>query len=299
MFFCIQMETCTNMKIEKVCNNSVAIVTMDDGKEMVVTGRGICFGKKPGDTINEEGIEKTFVLENQIILSKVGNLLEHMPEVYLTITEEIVNMIKNESDLTVSENIYITLMDHISLSLEREKKGVVLNNPLLLDIKHIYKKEYELAYKSRRIIEKYLDVRVSDNEIGFIALHIVNAEMNQQFDLTMQAPKLIQIILDIVQLHFHIEFNENSFHYERFLRHLQFFVKRVLDKHAVQESNLFIYYNAVKEYPDVMKCVDKLVKFVEVNYEVEITNAEKGYLAYHIVNALHETKPDLFPIKEH
>ena len=84
-------------------------------------------------------------------------------------------MINRESDLKLSENIYITLTDHISMSLEREKKGVVLKNPFLLEIKQFYKQEYALARQAAGIIKKHLGLDVSDDEVGTITLHIVNA----------------------------------------------------------------------------------------------------------------------------
>lgn len=284
----------SDMKIVRICNNNIAVVLADDGREMVVFGNGICFNHKKGEKLDESRIEKRFILEDKAVLSKVEELLGQIPEIYFTITEEIVRMIGEQSDLVLSENIYITLMDHICLSLEREKKGIILDNPLLMDIKQIYKKEYALAKKARRIIEKHLDLRVSDQEAGFIALHIVNASMNQQFDVTMRAPKLIQMILEIIRVHFSVEFDEESFHFERFLRHLQFFVKRVLDKRSVQENDTFLYKMSLDAYPDAIACVNKISLFIEMNYKIKVSNAEKGYLAYHIVNVVRERKPEEF-----
>lgn len=286
------------MEILRVCNNNIAVTLSEEGKEMVVFGCGICFQKKAGEELEESRIEKRFILEDRVVLSRVEELLKQIPEIYFTITEEIVKMIGERSDMVLSDNIYITLMDHICLSLEREKKGIVLDNPLLLDIRQIYKKEYDLAKKARKIIERYLDVRISDHEVGFIALHIVNASMNQQFDVTMRAPRLIQMILEIIRVHFSVEFDEESFHYERFLRHLQFFVKRILDKRAVQEREPFLYRLVIKEYPESMACVQKISLFIEMNYKIKVCDAEKGFLAYHIVNVVRERKPEEFPKKE-
>lgn len=252
------------MKIVRVCNNNVAVVVSDDGREMVVFGSGICFQKKAGDEVDSGRIEKRFVTEDYAVLTRVEELLKRIPEVYFTITEEIARMIKEESELIVSESIYIALMDHICLALEREKKGLILENPLLTDIRQIYKTEYELAKKARRIIENHLDVRISDSEVGFITLHIVNASMNQQFNVTMRAPKLIATILEIIQVHFSLEFDEKSFHYERFLRHFQFFVKRVLDNRETQETETFLYDMAVKVYPEALSCVNKIALFIEI-----------------------------------
>lgn len=282
------------MKIVRVCNNNVAVVVQENGREMVVFGSGICFQKKAGDEVDSSRIEKRFVTEDHTVLTRVEELLKRIPEVYFTITEEIAEMIKKESKLTVSESIYITLMDHICLALEREKKGIILENPLLTDIRQIYRTEYELAKKARRIIENHLDVRISDSEVGFITLHIVNASMDQQFNVTMRAPKLIATILEIIRVHFSVEFNETSFHYERFLRHLQFFVKRVLDNRETQETETFLYDMAVKAYPDALACVNKIALFIEMNYKIKVSNAEKGFLAYHIVTVVKERNPEIF-----
>lgn len=282
------------MRIVRVCNNNVAVVVPENGREMVVFGSGICFQKKAGDEVDSSRIEKRFVTEDHAVLTRVEELLKRVPEVYFTITEEIAGMIKKESELTVSESIYITLMDHICLALEREKKGIILENPLLGDIRQIYKTEYELAKKARRIIENHLDVRISDSEVGFITLHIVNASMNQQFNVTMRAPKLIATILEIIRIHFSMEFNEESFHYERFLRHLQFFVKRVLDNRETQETETFLYDMAVKAYPEALACVNKIALFIEMNYKIKVSNAEKGFLAYHIVTVVKERNPEIF-----
>ena len=176
--------------------------------------------------------------------------------------------------------------------MEREKKNITFENPLLLDIKQFYQKEYNLANKARNIIEGYFDIRVSDDEVGFLTLHIVNASMNQSFDITMRAPRLIQVILEIIRVHYNIEFDDNSIRYIRFLRNLQFFVKRVLDERSIKEDDTFLYDMNKKAYPDAMDCVNKIALFIEINYKEKVTKAEKGYLAYHIVNIVRELKTD-------
>lgn len=283
------------MRILRVCNNNVAVVLSDDGQEMVVTGKGICFNRRNGDELDETKVEKRFLPEDKAVLNRVEELLDTVPDVYFTITEEIVEMIREQSDLELSENIYITLMDHICLSLEREKRGLVLENPFLMEIKQIYKREYGLASKARAIIERHIDVRISDSEVGSIALHIVNASMNQNFDVTMRAPRLIATILEIIRVHFSIEFDEGSLHYERFLRHLQFFVKRVLDKREAQENgDTMLYRLSLREYPEAADCASKIALFIEMNYKAKVTDAEKGYLAYHIANVVRDVRPDAF-----
>ena len=52
------------MKIGKILNNNVVVIFEEGRTEKIVMGRGIAFGKKVGDTIDEEKIDKTFLLEN-------------------------------------------------------------------------------------------------------------------------------------------------------------------------------------------------------------------------------------------
>lgn len=182
-------------------------------------------------------------------MTKLKELISDLPSVYLTISEEIVEMIHKESDLTLSENIYITLTDHISMSLEREQRGVILENPLLMEIRRFYKKEFSLAHEAAAIIGKHLDLKVSEDEIGFITLHIVNASMNQRFENTMKATRIIQDILSIVKEFYKLPFDDNSMGYDRFVRHLQFFARRVLGEDEPQSAMEMVLKNGIARTP--------------------------------------------------
>lgn len=46
--------------VVKVLNSSVVLVE-EEGIEKIVLGKGIGFGKKPGDTIDDERVDKIFL----------------------------------------------------------------------------------------------------------------------------------------------------------------------------------------------------------------------------------------------
>lgn len=227
------------MEIIRIYNNNVAVVRGDDGKEMIVIGKGLVFQKHAGDLVDETRVEKCFTLQNPRVMTKLEQLIKDMPSIYLSISEEIVEMIRSESDLKLSENIYITLTDHISMSLEREKKGVILGNPFLIEIKQFYKKEFKLAEKAADIIKKHLGLDISEDEIGTITLHIVNASMNQNLENTVKATRMIQDILNIVQECSECRFDEESLAYSRFVRHLQFW-RKICWKSAASRSGTIL-----------------------------------------------------------
>lgn len=132
--------------IKRVFNNNVAMVTSDDGSELIVIGRGLCFGRHAGDAIDEASVEKTYALQegtsqDSRTIDRLAHLLESIPTVNLVISEDIVQMLRRELNVDINDKILIALADHISLALERERKCVSCENPLLLEIQQFYRKE--------------------------------------------------------------------------------------------------------------------------------------------------------------
>ena len=284
------------MVITRIYNNSCASVTDDDGQDMIVTGRGVVFGKKAGDTLDEALVEKQYRLSDPGLSSRLGTILSSISQadVYLSISEEILSMIRSQG-YPVKESLLLTLTDHISTSLEREQTGVVLANPLLPDIRQLYHKQYQLARQAAQIIAQRTGITVSPDEIGFITLHIVTASTDGRFDDLLEITHIIQKILTVIESTFKVHLNENSLRYERFIRHLQFFARRILDPASEQETNLLMYNMGRLEFPDAFLCVKDIARMIERDYHRKVSDAEQGYLIYHIMNVILETrekKPD-------
>ena len=99
---------------------------------------------------------------------------------------------------------------------------------------------------------------------------------------------MIQDILDIVSRDFSITYDEESIQYERFLRHLQFFAQRVLGEDSKQSEDTFLFNLGKDQYPAA-----KIGAYVAGTYGRSVTDAEKGYLVYHIMNLVHATASGL------
>lgn len=267
--------------IKRVFNNNVAMVTSDDGSELIVIGRGLCFGRHAGDAIDETSVEKTYALQegtsqDSRTIDRLAHLLESIPTVNLVISEDIVQMLRRELNVDINDKILIALADHISLALERERKGVSCENPLLLEIQQFYRKEYALAGRALQIIKEYMGIQMSEEEQGFITLHIVNATMPQRSDRL------------IVSERYSTTLDDTSLPYERFVRHLQFFAQRALDPTAGQINGDALFRIDETAYPCAFSCADAIAAHLSSTYNVVVTDAEKSYLAYHIVNLLGE-----------
>lgn len=279
------------MYIKRVYNNNVVMVD-DAGTERIAVGKGIAFGRKRGDVIDSASFEKVFTLDDPTQLSRLERLIKGIPSEYLLIAEDIVSMLRRESASVIDDNVLIALTDHISMALEREQAGIICDNPLLFEIKRFYGREFELALKAREIIRGHLGIEISEAEVGFIALHIVNATMKQRADHLMLSIKMINGILNTVSETFGLTYGEGSVQYERFLRHLQFFSQRVLDKSIAQSEDTFLFHLGKDQYPDALECTERIGAHIEQEYGCVVSDAEKGYLVYHIANLVHAPHAD-------
>ena len=284
------------MVIKRVFNNNVAMVTSDDGAELIVIGRGLCFGRRAGDVVDSSSVEKTYALcestaNDARALDRLSSLIETIPVINLAISEDIVEMLREELDVNIDDAILIALADHITLALDRERKGVPCENPLLLEIQQFYRKEYGLAGRALKIIKDYLGIQMSDEERGFITLHIVNATMPQRADRLIVAVQLVRVVLAIVSDRYQTTLDDTSLPYERFVRHLQFFAQRALDPKAGQEQDDVLFLIERNNYPKAFSCSEAIADHLLASFGVSVTDAEKSYLAYHIVNLLGEPGP--------
>lgn len=278
------------MKIAKVINNNVISVYQADGTELVVMGRGIAFKKKPGETVDENRIEKVFALKNKQTSDNFKMLLREVPIELIVIVEEIVDYAKKNLGKKLNENIYVSLTDHINFAVERQQQGLEIKNALLWEIKQLYKEEFRIGLKTLERIKGKLDIDLPEDEAAFIAIHIVNAEMNEEVSTTMDITKFMQQIINIVKYHFGTEFEEESLSYFRFITHLKFFAQRVF-KGAHYEDNYDHLYDLIKEkHKEAALCTEKIKMFVEKEYNHKLTNEEMLYLTVHLERVVNRVK---------
>ena len=270
------------MKIAKVINNNVISVMDEQNKELVIMGRGIAFQKRPGDVVEQEKVEKIFKLDNKDISEKFKTLLYDIPLEYMEISEAIINYAKDTLGKKLNESIYVSLTDHIVFAIERSKKGLLITNALLWEIKRIYKDEFDIGLKAIEKINNKIGIKLPEDEAGFIAMHIVNAELNEEMPNVVNITKLIQDVLNIVKYHFKIDIDEDSLNYFRFLTHLKFFAQRLFGGTSLVSKDDFLYEMMKEKYKDAFVCVKKIRDYIQKEHGQDLTKEEMAYLAIHI-----------------
>ena len=270
--------------IKKVYNNNVILAFENSSKkEVILTGCGIGFGKKPNDTIDDSKIEKKFVIQDNNFESKVNKLASEIPEEVFAVSSAIIEYAEKNLNTTLDEYIYISLTDHIYFALKRYKENLPIKNELLYEIRRIHKKEYEIGKWAIEYINKTFNVNFLIDEAGFIAMHIINANYRESTNKSCLIMNIINQILDIIKNYYSIEFIEDEINFDRLLTHLKFFAKRLIDKTESIDTNNNGLLEIVKvQYKESYDCVKQIKSFIEENYTYKVNDDEVLYLILHI-----------------
>lgn len=269
-------------KISKIINNNIVCSLDRDGNEIILRGLGIGFQKKTNDFIPEDKIEKIYKMVNQNNSNKLQELLSETPIEYVTTCTEIIEMAKNQLGRKLNENIYITLTDHISFAIERKQKNMEYRNALLIEIKNFYRPEYEIGLQALEVIKDKLGVSLSVDEAGFIALHIVNAELDMDMSSMLQITEIIHNIVEIAKDYYNMEFDENSLNYERFATHLKFFGQRLIRNKITVDDDITFQKIVKDRYKKDYECAVKIRDYIQESLGKTITGEEMTFLTIHL-----------------
>ena len=271
------------MRIYKILNNNLVLAKDKKNQEIIVKGLGIGFHAKRGDIIDETLIEKIFYPDNKQNSVQIQEYLTSIPEIYIDFVQKFVDRIKKEYKIDFNNSIYLSLSDHIFGTVKRFKNGISLKNVLLLDIKQLYKKEYEIGSKMLYELNQNFNINLAEDEAGFIALHFVNAQEGNQNNDNYKIALIVNQIQEKVKNYYsELTFDETSLYYQRFLTHLKYFAQRYLHK-ELQYNEDERLFNIIKEqYREAYGCVKVIYIMMEEKYQYALSKEEMMYLSIHI-----------------
>lgn len=271
------------MIIKKILNNNVVISDNKESQEVVVMGKGIAFNKKVGDKISLIAIDKMFVNHSGSERQEMEKLVEKIPPDIIEVSKEIMLLAEKEIGYNYSEKSYLSLTDHLFYAIERAREKISLPNPLLFDIKKFYSKEFKVALKAVEIVKDKLNVDMTEEEAGVIALHLANSVTDyQDMATTMKNTEIVKNILNVVRRYFGCEFDETSTNYQRMVTHIQFFVQRIMNNELSEETDDFLYELVQSKYPEAFQCSLRVRDYLLTKRDITIGQSEIVYLTIHI-----------------
>ena len=279
------------MKVKKIFNNNVVVTQNEQKREIIVMGRGLAFGLKVGDLIDESRIDKIFSLNNKSEVSKFQQLLSQVPEKYFEMSEEFIDYAKEQLGKKLNNILYITLTDHIYSMIERAKVEAYIKNTMLWDIKRLYKDEFSVAQKIVEKINESEGTCYDENESATIAMHFVNAQTELDFSSTSNITKVISEILNIVKYNFRINYDEDSLSYYRFVVHLRSFTQRVFSNTTYDDDiDIELQQHIQKKYASAHHCSQLVAKYICEKYNYVLHSEECMYLTIHIQKVVKDSQ---------
>lgn len=273
------------MRIKKIYNNNVISILNSENEEMIITGAGIGFKKKINDLVDESKITQIFYLEDDK-KKKVHDLLARVPIEYFELCEEIIKKAEIELNKKMDSSVIIAFTDHIAGAIMRAKENMILPNLTLMEVKTIWKKEFEFSVKVIDYVKEKTGVTLPIDEAGYIAIYFVSDSHSG----TAESIELLDSVTDIVKIieeSYQVLLDKTSLSYMRLVTHLRFFIGRIKNKETKESFvNQGIYQLLVQSNPKLPLCSERISQYMLESYEYEVSEAEVVYLMIHITQIL-------------
>ena len=185
------------MLIEKIINNNIVSAVDSKGREVVVMGRGLGFGMKPGRQIQENKIEKVFRIKSQTLEEKLrirlpedeaGFIALHFLNAeygtdirdavkFPNLVKKILEIVEEKLQIELDETSlhYERFVTHIKFLLQRVYRKELLpdeESELAELMQKKYQKEYDCSKMVAAYIEEETKCSLSGEEIMYLAIHI-------------------------------------------------------------------------------------------------------------------------------
>ena len=274
------------MEILKIYNNNVVSCLNKKGEEIILTGAGLGFKKKVGDQVDLSKVTQKFFLEDDK-RKKMNQLVQNVPKEYFGLSNDILKLAQQRFNKKITFSFFLNFTDHIAAAIERTKEGMEIPNLVLMEIKTIWKSEFEFSLEVIDYIEKQTGVRLPIDEAGYIALYFTPENQKDKQNKSIEIVQHVTDIVKIIERCFDINIDRESLSYLRLVTHLRFFIGRVLNDEThnsnVQEG---IYELLIKNNPQLIKCSAMICKYTKINLEMEVSRSEIVYLMIHITQIL-------------
>lgn len=265
------------MLISKILNNNV-VISEENQEEVILMGRGLAFGRKVGQEIPDELIEKKYVLsENR------RQLLMELPAEVMEMSDKIISFAKVKLQKKLKDSAFLAMADHIHGVLLRLEDDIYLKNFLMWDIKRFFPIEFEVGQYAKQLLSAYVNKELPDDEAAFIALTLVNAELENGDGTARDLTMMMEEIMTIVKYSLEISLDEEDIYLERFMTHLKFFCERVLTNSGNRDLEDNEMFDLLKcKYPLVYETTRKIAEFLKQTRNYQTSEDEQLYLTIHL-----------------
>ena len=267
--------------IKKSLNNSMLLVDHDE-REMILFGKGIGFGAKPGTHIDLAQVEKVFLPLSDLKSRHFLSLTDTIPAAYFDVSHEILTLARSLCGEKLNSVLLFTLAEHLHFAVERSRNGQLILNKLSWEVKRYYPQEYRVGMQARDNVNERFNVELPEEEAVNIAFHLINASSQDDNSSAHQQVELVNRIAEIVRYKLSKAIDTESVNYRRFITHLRYFAERVLSGSVVVSETEDFYQELMRHRPDAMTVAWVIRDYVQEKYQLTLPKDELTWLSIHI-----------------
>lgn len=267
------------MRAIRRLNNNAVVCRDSTGREVIAMGKGLGFGDIPRDLKLAE-VERTFY-----DLDEGGeNVMSDLPADVVMFAAKIIDIALGELSYELSPNAVLLLADHLNFAIERVRKNIRVKMPLAYDVRELYPLEYRIGKYAVDRARKEFGVGLANDEAVGIAMNLINAKKtpSERPDPEAGFDEMLEEVTEIVENHFHVMVDRDSFNFTRYATHVQYLFRRVQQKTAIDSDNLRMYKDLREEFPAIAACVEEIAEHIEKTWHCTLSEEEKLYLILHV-----------------
>ncbi|NMM23356.1 MAG: PRD domain-containing protein [Phycicoccus sp.] len=270
------------MELVRVFNNNVVLAKDDAGREMILTGRGLGFQARPGQSVDPAQIVRIFVPTDGGDPDHLAQLLGGIPPEHIALVGSALADVGLDS-LTQNPALVIALADHVSFALRRIAVGMEMEYPLLAEVQNLYAEEYTSAAALLIAINARSETQLPRAEAVGLALHLVNAGFaTGDLSYTYRMTDAIQQMVAVIEQTFGLDLDSGSVSIGRFVTHLRYLFVRVHQHKQLDQKCCPIGVVIRATYPREVECALRLASLLELRLGSPLTDDEVSYLALHV-----------------
>lgn len=266
-------------RITKILNhNSFMGIESKNDQECLIMGKGVAFGKKVGQTVSVTGDARVYSLKELTDRGEAKEIIKSVSPLCLELANEVLNQAEEEFG-KVDRSILFTMADHLDFAVRRIQNGEQISNPLTDDIRIMFYKEYKVAGCIRDLLKEKLGIRIDEHEIGYIALHVHAAIVDENVSQAMEIARTVRECICMVEEETGKSIDIMSLGYNRLMNHVRYMVARAIHGEKLKMS--LNDYMSVK-FPGPYMTAEKICRQMEKSLKLPIPDIEIGYLAMHL-----------------
>ncbi|MGE8081201.1 BglG family transcription antiterminator [Peribacillus loiseleuriae] len=214
----------------------------------------------------------------------------------LDVERVIHQVLKEQTDIELTDRNYVNLIVHLMLAVERIKSGQIIQTSNVSQDYEFDQLIYSLAEKIVERLETVLAISIPKIEVNYIALHLSGARLSNRKERDNYEKEeftwieLTQSFIRAVEYHLDESFEGDELLFDGLVSHFAPAFTRL--KYGLQIHNPML--GKIKErYPETFSACKKACELLANRTSGPIPNDEVGYLAMHIGAAIIRKKDTL------